>query len=362
MELHGFFTTNGRALAVKLSAGIGSLSITRVLSGSGNTSETATALSAVCQTLSVNTPIAKNQSATIPATLVCASAGTDYRLTELGVYADDPDLGEILYKIYRLDVPVEISATSAEVYRFYLKETMLQSLDVSVSCSPAGLITEADFNPFAEKVAATQAPLYHISMDAAALPEYLSSLPRYLGHHYTITVSGTLTEALILDSFFGPGSINIKAAAVGRATLGVVKVVSCQTPISLQNLYFQEPDSNIGNMTSMVSSYGSLVSLANCHSFGLGPTSKAVGFGATEHGRLLADSCSVSACQAVAFAGHNGIVSIFGTSSFTPSFYGAAVYAGGLVIIGNSEISNTLGASTNYKYGGGVISYSGEMV
>ncbi len=110
--MQGYFTTKGLALSAKLLTG-DTLSISRVVAGSGQTQTTAAALSGPCQTLAVNAPTHSGDTATIPATLAAASASGSYNLTELGVYANDSDEGEILYKIYKLSKPVSITAGSS---------------------------------------------------------------------------------------------------------------------------------------------------------------------------------------------------------------------------------------------------------
>lgn len=128
------------------------------MAGSGKTGEPliATSLPQVRQKLAVNTPTHNGNTAVIPATLAAAAAEEDYTLTELGVYASDPDKGEILYKVYKLSAPVAIAAGSQMVLRFYLEETVSQDVDITVVCSPAGLITEEDFAPARATAAASE--------------------------------------------------------------------------------------------------------------------------------------------------------------------------------------------------------------
>lgn len=93
MSLQGFYTTKGLALAAKLAAGTG-LTITRVTAGSGETAASAAALAQERQTLTVGEAAVSGQSAVLPATLAEAGASAAYTLTELGVYARDPQEGE----------------------------------------------------------------------------------------------------------------------------------------------------------------------------------------------------------------------------------------------------------------------------
>ena len=120
MSLQGFYTTKGLALAAKLAAGTG-LTITRVTAGSGQTAASAAALAQERQTLTVGEAAVSGQSAVLPATLAEAGASAAYTLTELGVYARDPQEGEILYQVFRLSEGRAITAGGGSAYRFYLK-------------------------------------------------------------------------------------------------------------------------------------------------------------------------------------------------------------------------------------------------
>ena len=155
MNLQGFYTTKGLALAAKLAAGT-ALVITKVTAGAGETAVGASALAAEKQTLTVGSAQTTAQTAALPVTLAETKASASYSLTELGVYARDPDVGEILYQVFRLDEARAIAAGGGSVYRFYLKETV-GAAGVTVSCSPSGLLIDEDLAPTRSKVLAAAA-------------------------------------------------------------------------------------------------------------------------------------------------------------------------------------------------------------
>ena len=78
MDIQGYFTAKGLALSAKLLSGA-TLHVTRVAAGSGNTAKPASAavLPQIRQTLAVNTPSHRGNTAVIPATLVAALAAAD---------------------------------------------------------------------------------------------------------------------------------------------------------------------------------------------------------------------------------------------------------------------------------------------
>ena len=143
MELLGSFTSKGKALSAKLLMG-DTLKITRVTAGDGLTPVEAAALERDCQALSVGTMTRSGTTVSLPVTLTAATAETDYTLKEVGVYAEDPQEGEILYRIYRLSQPVAITAGGQLTIRFSLKETVSEAANVTVSGAPAGVLTVAD--------------------------------------------------------------------------------------------------------------------------------------------------------------------------------------------------------------------------
>lgn len=145
MSLQGFYTTKGLALAAKMAAGT-KLTITKVTAGSGETAKSATALTGEKQTLTAGTAAVSGQTAVLPVTLAETSVSAAYELTELGVYAKDPDAGEILFQVFRIDSALRVAAGGTNTYRFYLKQTM-GAAGITVACSPAGLLIDEDLQP-----------------------------------------------------------------------------------------------------------------------------------------------------------------------------------------------------------------------
>lgn len=143
MELIGYVTTMGSHLSAKLLTGA-ALQVTRVTAGSGATSLDSAVLAQERQTLAASPMRRSGTTVTLPVTLLATQAEADYTLTEVGVYAQDPDQGEILYRIYRLDQALEIAAGSQLAIRFDLQETVSQTAEVTVAGTAWGLVTHGD--------------------------------------------------------------------------------------------------------------------------------------------------------------------------------------------------------------------------
>lgn len=238
MNIQGTYTKKGLALAAKTAAGA-CLRVTRVVGGSGHTTDipNAAALPEIRQTLAVGEARCAGSTAVLPVTLAAVGQKSTYTLTELGVYAEDPNEGEILYCVYRLDEPVTIQAGSDTVLRFYLRQTVSKDGGAAVLCSPAGLITESDCGPVRKKVLATDVPDRTDSIPASELQAYLDALPRLLTEHYVITLSGTASEEVSVNGFYGCGSLTICAADLGGCvfTRGI-SVNNCSVPVKMEKL------------------------------------------------------------------------------------------------------------------------------
>lgn len=248
MNMQGYFTKQGLELAAKLAAGT-ALTITRVVAGSGTTATDASGLALPCQTLAVNTPTHSGSMATLPVTLAAAQAGSNYSLTELGVYAQDPEKGEILYKVYRLDTPVDIIAGSRMVLRFYLEETVSGEVSVSVACSPAGLLTEADLAAAFQSRMTEEMVIRHVAKTGSdeigngsaenpflTIQRAVNSLPKYLRTEADIIVhTGAYNEDVLLSEFAGMGPLKVAGAEGESVQIRAVNVWNDNVSIILEN-------------------------------------------------------------------------------------------------------------------------------
>lgn len=356
--MQGYFTSKGLALSAKLAAG-SVLTISRVVAGSGQTQTTATALSGPCQTLAVNTPTQSGNTAAIPATLAAASASGSYTLRELGVYAKDPDEGEILYKIYRLSQPVDITAGSSMVLRFYLEETVSQDLGVTVTCSPAGLVTEEDYAPVRDRVTAVGATAKTYTMDIGDVQAFLDGLPRLLTEEITLRVSGTLTEKLTFSGFSGCGTLRILADEAGACALpGGLEVKNCAVPLRLISLNFTDQPGSTGKCVNLENT--PYVSLESCVFSGNGSDTA---LSATGNTVVSLDISSVTGFHTAVLACRGAIVCVncAAAGDFSGNQYGAHVWYGGSVLLGAST-PELLGGSSHVHDGGIIAKLDGTLI
>lgn len=241
MNIQGTYTNKGLALMAKTAAGA-CLRVTRVVGGSGHTTDVPNAvqLPEIRQTLAVGEARCAGDTAVLPATLAAVGLESTYTLTELGVYAEDPNEGEILYCVYRLDEPVTIQAGSDTVLRFYLRQTVSKDGGAEVLCSPAGLITESDCGPVRRKMLATGVPSRAVTIPASELQAYLNTIPRLLSEHHIIILSGTRTQPVLIADFYGCGSLTLRAANLDDCVFTRnITVNNCSVPVKMEKLKWE---------------------------------------------------------------------------------------------------------------------------
>ena len=227
-QLSGNFTDAGWSLMGKMLAG-NTLEITKVVAGSGTTALNAAAMADPKQTLRVRSARCKGATATLPVTLAAVLADSDYILTELGVYAQDPDKGEILFQLFRPEDQITVRKGSSLVTRFNLDMSLSGAPDIRVVCSPAGLIIEEEFAPVEQKVSGAEVAEQGVALQASELQGFLDSLPRFLDKNYKIFLTGesTTDDQILLENFHGSGRIEIRSSGTIIDLNGGIKCVNC---------------------------------------------------------------------------------------------------------------------------------------
>ena len=368
MNIQGTYTNKGLALAAKTAAGA-CLRVTRVVGGSGHTPDipNAVQLSEIRQTLTVGEARCAGDTAVLPVTLAAVGLESSYTLTELGVYAEDPNEGEILYCVYRLDEPVTIQAGSDTVLRFYLRQTVSEDGGATVLCSPAGLITESDCAPVRKMVLAVGAPRRDAAIPAETLQAYLDALPRLLTEHHVITLSGTCSQDIRVHDFYGCGSLTLRADNLGACvfTRGV-SLENCHVPVTLETLKWAlgaEANSN----TYCIDCRDCHISAQGCSFIGYVSTDggkAGSGVNTYPNTSVVLGECSFHDLDKTVHTYLGGHIEIYGenpTTDYSGNQTGVYTYLGGLVMLGDT-VPATLGAPANYKNSGGAIIQAGKLI
>lgn len=361
MSLQGFYTTKGLALAAKTAAGT-KLTITKVTAGNGETAKSAAALAQEKQTLTAGTASVNGQSAVLPVTLAETDVSAAYELTELGVYAQDPDAGEILYQVFRLDKPISLTTGGEDACRFFLKQTV-GAAGITVSCSPAGLLVDEDLASIREKILAQDAPSVTVSVAAADLQAYLDALPRLLTQRLTFVVSGTLTGRLTVQDFYGSGSLAFRAATETGFTVSItdsigVHVKNCAVDVNLTGVTFTRSASAQGTCTGILYRYTKGGNLLDCI-FANGEQGTAIH---VECANIQVSACTIKGLGIAIKSVNLGrvLVDITDTQKLSGNTLGAYLNYGGLVLL-TTGTPNTLGGASNENNGGVLTRYLTQL-
>lgn len=356
MNLQGYYTEKGLVLAAKVSAGT-KLTVTKVTAGGGTTAANALALAEEKQTLTVGTAEVSGQTATLPVTLSETDTSASYVLTELGVYASDPDEGEILYQVFRLDETRTVSSGGESVYRFYLHESVGAD-GVTVTCSPAGLLTDEDLAPTRGKVLAVSVPSRTVEIELSALQSYLDSLPKLLTEDLTIKVTGSWTGIITVYGFYGSGHLTI--TGMGGCTLtGTMRIDRCSVIMDLYNMAFQAPATGLYQNSLLYAIVNRHLWMQNCSFVGNGACVGVEGYVSSS---ICVVDCPISDCNTAVQSVANGRVVVFNNSAVTyaNNTNGADVYRGGIILLGENT-PDTLGAATNVHNGGIIAKANGTL-
>lgn len=354
--MNGIYTEKGIALAARVAAGT-KLTITKVMAGSGTTTTSALALAEEKQVLTIGTAAVSGQTTTLPVTLAEVKAGASYTLTELGVYARDPDAGEVLYQVFRLDESRAICAGGESVYRFYLRQSVGAD-GVTVACSPAGLLIDEDLAPTRDKVQAVRVPSRTVMVAASELAAYVAALPRLLTEHLTVNITGgTVSESLDLMSFYGSGSLWLRAVAGQTVSLtNGVRVYGCTTRIIFENLSLHGSTSSDGFVYIRESTDTWLI---RCTIDGAEAPDKRF-FGVMVEGLSMADidTCDIKNVLAAVLVKY--AEAIVETCTGSGNTIGIKTYHGGRCYL-TGGTPTLLGGSTN-ENGGGPIFHDGALL
>lgn len=273
------------------------------------------------------------------------------------MYASDPDAGEMLYQVLRLDESRAIRAGGESVYRFYLRQTVGAD-GVTVACSPAGLLIDEDLAPTRDKVQAVSVPSRSVTVAASELAAYIAALPRLLSEDLTVNITGgTVSENLKLRYFYGPGSLQLMAVdgQTVHLTNGVY-IYRCEAAILLDNLSLHGLTSGDGFVHIRESTN---TWLSRCTIDGAGAAGKNL-YGVNVEGMSIAfigstDIKNVSTAVIVSYA-----AAIVNACAGSGNTIGAYTYRGGRCYL--SEGTPTLmGGSTN-ENGGGPIFNNGTLL
>lgn len=147
-----YLTSQGSKMLAKAETEGVPMTITRAVTGSGRTSEIeeATAVSDIEQTLQIVHKSADVQGSLLDLQVSNAGLQTPYSINQIGIYASNSELGEVLYMIAQCDegtadtMPAEATASVIMHYKFLILHSA--TAEISVTITPAGTVLQDDFD------------------------------------------------------------------------------------------------------------------------------------------------------------------------------------------------------------------------
>ena len=165
-NIHMALTLKGQALNAKIQAGNGDipLEITRIVSASGY-SETPLELDDVIgqkQTAQIIRREVIGVRAAIEIELSNQGLAAGYTLTQFGMFAVDPEEGEILYRISQFETPTYVPAASEMgwIINPTWNFTVGNASEVIVTIDPSGMATAADLNNHIERLVMSESGVH----------------------------------------------------------------------------------------------------------------------------------------------------------------------------------------------------------
>lgn len=211
-------------------------------------------------------------------------------------------------------------------------------------------------------VMSTTYPSYvGVSVSASELQAYLDALPKMLTKRYAITVSGTCSSDVKIQSFYGSGSIEISAENIGGCIFsGHIVVDSCGVKVTIAKLRFNLPASS--SAAGIRASNSILVSVQNCEFIGENGN-QAVGVGTDGHAVIGIAYCKFQNLYIAVHLYRGGLIYVnCNADDVSNNSYGIYSYYGGIAqLLGSTP--NTVGGGSNYKNGGGaIINAAGQFI
>ena len=206
-----------------------------------------------------------------------------------------------------------------------------------------------------------------VTVAAAELQVYINALPRLRTENLAITVTGDLTQKLVLSGFYGSGSFHFYPQNNQTVFRAGIEATNCAVLVELHNLQFQLPlvGAFDGDACVRAGAFSHVI-LVGCSFTGTADSLLPVPLHAHDGGIEIATSLRASYCGAVALVVRAGIA-VISCSEEDPSplhdnHWGVHTWEGGIAIIANSYTPTLLGGTAHHHQGGAVINYDGTLV
>lgn len=210
-----------------------------------------------------------------------------------------------------------------------------------------------------DKVLAVSVPGRTVEIELSALQSYLDSLPKLLTEDLTINVTGSWTGNITVHGFYGSGSLTISGKD-GCTLTGNMTINRCSVIMALFAMAFQAPATGLHKNSLLYATVNLHLWMQNCSFVGNGACSGVEGYSSSS---ICVVDCPISNCSIAVESVANGRAVVFNNSTITyaNNTYGASVYRGGIILLGENT-PDTLGAATNAHNGGIIAKANGTLI
>ena len=209
------------------------------------------------------------------------------------------------------------------------------------------------------KVLALSALPSAVTVSAENLRSYMLSLPRMLTEKLTINVTGTTTDLILIEGFYGPGSIEIAGTAGSTNLNGGVLVLGCAVTVKIHHCNIR-PSSDGTSRCVQVQNSSGCVWLMQCQLIGNGSSR---GFDSSYSATAHLEYVVLTNHQIAVLAGQSSVISVAVSDETQPSgnSIGAYVWWGGIILLA-AKAPELLGGTSNMKSGGIIAKADGTLL
>lgn len=219
----------------------------------------------------------------------------------------------------------------------------------------AGKAPKSEFDEVKAKVMDTNTNTVDVYLTGDDLPSYINSLPRLVNDTIMIYVSGTITQNLRFQGFYGNGGIWIRRNGSNnvKANNITVSFSDCSCRVEFNNFDFT--DSGASSNTD----YKAVVTILNCRAIWIenctftGNGSNKAIFSAN-HSLVQVSSCTITNFDIALAPWGFSIMSVNDGVSGSNNSRGFYMYGPAIAVL-YSNVNKLIGGASNYKDGGVII-------
>lgn len=196
-------TEKGKALQAKVFAGKCKYAFTKIAVGNGTSTSSddyvrRNDLVAPKANIPIKSVTVDGAECEVKGLMTNSDIDEAFYVREVGLFAEDPDNGEIMFCAHYYDMPMPIDAASSGSYtKEFTFRTGIESADnVNVTVSPAGIATQAQIDKVQAQI--DKVPAQIDKAQAQIVDDYKSSLIALLPAHYARSVEWSGSKSSII--------------------------------------------------------------------------------------------------------------------------------------------------------------------